>query len=80
MRRRMEWLTFRAATLARLLTRLSERPLSAGNVRNWHTRRPPIRAVSTHTGLLAADHCDNLIAFAVARVQTQPPSQGRTNI
>ncbi|MFL6141590.1 MAG: hypothetical protein ACJ72N_06945 [Labedaea sp.] len=61
--RRMHVLYFRAATLARLLPRLIERPVSANNIRSWAFQGRPIR-----TGLDAAGwvtyHTGDVIAVA----------------
>lgn len=50
LRRRMDSMYFRAATLARLLPRLLERPVSASNIRNWHADGRPIRTLADEEG------------------------------
>lgn len=50
LRQRMENLYLRASTLARLLPRLIERPVSASNVRNWSRDGRPIRTLVDDDG------------------------------
>ena len=66
MRRRMETVYLRAATLARVLPRLvPDRPVSASNIRNWHRDGRPIKTrVDDEYNLTY--HCGDVIAVAVS--------------
>lgn len=61
---RMRVLYFRAATLARLLPRLIERPVSASNIRNWARDGRPIKTGVDDDGFTTY-HCGDVIAAAL---------------
>jgi hypothetical protein len=61
--RRMRVLYFRAATLARLLPRLIERPVSANNIRSWVHNGRPIRTSVDDAGWITY-HTGDVIAVA----------------
>lgn len=71
MRHRMAVFYFRASTLARLLPRLIDRPVSASGIRNWHARGRAIRTDEDHDGFTTY-HCGDVIAVAVST-----PARGR---
>jgi len=62
---RMRSLYFRAATLARLLPLVLDRPVSASNIRNWRAEGRPIKTKLDEDGFLAY-HCGDVIRVAVS--------------
>lgn len=66
--RRMEGLYFRAATLARLLPLLLERPVSASNIRNWRSDGRPIRTGLDSDGWITY-RCGDVIEVARVTVK-----------
>ncbi|HEV2778557.1 MAG TPA: hypothetical protein VGX25_04080 [Actinophytocola sp.] len=71
--RRIRVMYFRAATLARLLPRFLERPVSANNIRSWAFQGRPIRTSVDDDGFVTY-HCGDVIAVAVAT-----PTRNRTS-
>lgn len=70
MRHRMSVFYFRAATLARLLPRMVERPVSASNIRNWAAEGRPIRTSEDADGFRTY-HCGDVIAVAATTPKRQ---------
>jgi hypothetical protein len=64
MRRRMEVHYFRAATLARLLPRMIDRPVSASGIRNWTARGKLIRTSTDADGWITYC-CGDVITVAL---------------
>lgn len=65
LRERASVLYLRAATLARLLPRFLDRPVSASSIRNWHARGRPIRTDTDPEGW-PTFHTGDVIAVAVS--------------
>lgn len=70
MRHRMAVFYFRAATLARLLPRMIDRPVSASNIRNWAAEGRPIRTDRDSDGF-PTYHCGDVIAVAAVTPKRQ---------
>lgn len=68
MRRRLAELYFRAATLARLLPLLMERPVSADHIRAWHRAGKPIGIREDDAGY-PTYHCGDVLSVAAATPQ-----------
>lgn len=74
LRQRMDSMYFRAATLARLLPRLVERPVSASNIRNWRAEGKPIRTLTDDRGR-PTYRAGDVIKVAIATPKRQRPAQ-----
>jgi hypothetical protein len=72
---RMTALYFRAATLARLLPRLLERPVSDNNIRAWARERPDAVRTERDADGVVTYHCGDVIAIAASTPKRDRPGK-----
>lgn len=75
LRVRLEVLYMRAATLARVLPRLIEQPVSADLVRKWYARGKPIRTATDPEGWLTY-RCGDVMTVALTTPQRERRVEG----